>query len=271
MQTKRLKAWLYPVAIEREYQRLIGDYAKELQSATYKALNMRQDASDDDYKTILNEVMGIASSVGRYADIVIKKLYELAEKIAGFNRLQFFAVIKSGYGLDVFAPKEPWLEEALKEWSKINAELIKDIGVDYQRRIAGQVSAAISNGTDVDTLKKQIMQTINMPASRAELIAVDQTQKLNAQLTRERQTRIGITKYRWRGRLDARERPEHLLREGKIYSWDKPPHDGHAGVPIRCRCWAEMILPALEDIDAIIFGGGENPELNRELKRRGLI
>lgn len=108
MQTKRLKAWLYPIAIEREYQRLIGDYAKELQSATYKALNMRQDADGDDYKTLLNEVMGIASSVARYADIVIKKLYELAEKIAGFNRLQFFAVIKSGYGLDVFAPKEPF-------------------------------------------------------------------------------------------------------------------------------------------------------------------
>ena len=34
MQTKRLKAWLYPVAIEREYQQLIVGYANELQNAT---------------------------------------------------------------------------------------------------------------------------------------------------------------------------------------------------------------------------------------------
>ena len=54
MQTKRLKAWLYPVAIEREYTALMTEYAKELQSATYKALNMRQDASEDDYKTLLS-------------------------------------------------------------------------------------------------------------------------------------------------------------------------------------------------------------------------
>ena len=33
---------------------------------------------------------------------------------------------------------------------------------------------------------------------------------------------------------------------------DDPPPDGHPGKPIRCRCWAEAILPALEDLDALI-------------------
>ena len=166
-------------------------------------------------------------------------------------------VIKSAYDSDLIQKREPWLEDAKAEWSMINAELIKDIGVDFQRKIAGLVSSAITNGTSMEVLKAQILEIIDMPVKRAELIAIDQTQKLNGQLMRERQERLGVKQYKWRGRLDARERPEHVAREGKVYSWDAPPYDGHPSVPIRCRCWAEMIPPPLEDLDLDFIRGNK--------------
>ena len=259
MQTKRLKAWLYPVAAEREYVKLLDSYAKEIQAATYDALKqLRQDDfRQDDLKGMLSAVMGITQKLKRATDKLIGKLSGLFAKISAFNRNQFAQVIKSAYGSDLIQKREPWLEDAKAEWSMINAELIKDIGVDFQRKVAVLVSAAITNGTSMEVLKAQILEIIDMPVKRAELIAVDQTQKLNGQLMRERQERLGVKQYKWRGRLDARERPEHVAREGKIYSWDSPPYDGHPGVPIRCRCWAEMIPPPLEDLDLDFIRGNK--------------
>jgi uncharacterized protein with gpF-like domain len=45
-----------------------------------------------------------------------------------------------------------------------------------------------------------------------------------------------------------RQHGDHYAREGKVYSWDKPPADGHPGTPIGCRCFAQTII----NVDAIL-------------------
>ncbi|MBI4383571.1 MAG: hypothetical protein HY579_06010 [Nitrospinae bacterium] len=46
-------------------------------------------------------------------------------------------------------------------------------------------------------------------------------------------------RYIWRTLKDAKVRPSHLLREGKIFEWASPPEDGHPSEAPGCRCWAQ--------------------------------
>lgn len=275
MQPKRLSAWLYPHAIEKEYVKELQIIAKELKIATKEAL---QDArfDDDDLeresfgKRLMTSVLGLTYKVIDKTEAAIQKLNGISMRLNLFNKKQFHKVVRSGLGADVLT-QENWLQGSLDDWALENARLIRDIAEDYQRKIAAKVAAAITDSVPIERLTDDIMKMIDAPLHRAKLIATDQTQKLNGNLTRKRQQEIGVSKYRWRGVIDEKERPEHLRREGKIFSWSDPPSDGHPGQPIRCRCWAEMILPDLEEIDGIIFGDGSNPALEREMKRRGMI
>jgi SPP1 gp7 family putative phage head morphogenesis protein len=66
-------------------------------------------------------------------------------------------------------------------------------------------------------------------------------------VNRARQTELGVKQYTWRTSLDERVRPEHQEREGEVFSWAKPPKDGHPGQPINCRCTADPDLSAILD------------------------
>lgn len=218
----------------------------------------------------MSSVMDIANKVKETTEAAIQKLNGISMRLNLFNKKQFHKVVRSGLGADVLT-REEWLNSSLEDWAEENARLIRDISEEYQHKIAAKVAAAVVDGVAIERLTDDVMAMLDVPATRANLIAIDQTQKLNANLTRKRQQEIGVDKYRWRGVLDEKERPEHLKREGKVFLWSDPPHDGHPGQPIRCRCWAEMILPELEDIDGIIFGDGGSPALQRELQRLGMI
>lgn len=48
-------------------------------------------------------------------------------------------------------------------------------------------------------------------------------------------------RYIWHTAGDGRVRSSHADRDGKEFSWDKPPEGGHPGEAPNCRCWAEDI------------------------------
>jgi len=48
-------------------------------------------------------------------------------------------------------------------------------------------------------------------------------------------------KYTWHTVGDGNVRPSHAERNGKVYSWDSPPDDGHPGEAYNCRCTAEDV------------------------------
>lgn len=211
----------------------------------------------------------VKQQVERYLAANLDNLHKVAPQINRYNEMQFHRVLQSVYGREVFK-HETWLAETLNAWIDENTRLIKSIPEQYLGHVQALIAAASANGTSANVLAMQIRDSFKLPQSRAALIAVDQIGKLNGQLMRQRQQNIGIKQYRWRGRLDDRERDEHVRREGKVFSWDDPPSDGHPGQAIRCRCWAEMIYPAMEDLDAILFGDGGNRHYNEQMDKRGL-
>ena len=79
---------------------------------------------------------------------------------------------------------------------------------------------------------------------RASVIARDQVNKVNGDLTHLRQERVGVKKYIWRTAGDGdRVRPLHRSFANNTYTWKQGATNGlHPGMDIMCRCYAEPIL-----------------------------
>lgn len=140
----------------------------------------------------------------------------------------------------------PAARDLIKAWTRENVDLIKSIDSRYFGDIRATIQDAVRSGRQTREIVTLLRERYDVSRSRAELIATDQIAKLNGTITMKRQTDLGVKKYRWSTSLDARVRPEHRIREGKVFSWGDAPADGHPGQPIRCRCVA---LALFEDDD----------------------
>lgn len=130
-------------------------------------------------------------------------------------------------------------------WSAANARLIRSIASRHVERVAEVVEEGMRVGSRASVVARRIRETTGITARRAASIARDQVATLQGQVVSARQTRLGITRYRWRTVGDSRVRTMHRDREGQIFQWDRPPSDGHPGQPINCRCTPE---PVLDDV-----------------------
>lgn len=95
---------------------------------------------------------------------------------------------------------------------------------------------------DANKLTKTIDSLYTMTKSRAVFIATDQLGKHLSAMNEAQNRFVGADAYIWRTVGDGRVRTEHKERNGKIFYYDKPPKDGHAGFPPRCRCYQEAIV-----------------------------
>ncbi len=68
------------------------------------------------------------------------------------------------------------------------------------------------------------------------------------QEVREKALYIGSTEYIWRTALDSDVCPTRAKNEGKRFSWNSPPPNGHPGggecrTNGYCRCYPESVIP----------------------------
>lgn len=156
------------------------------------------------------------------------------------NHAQTTAAINNALGIDVsrFIQSSPSIKESIDAAIIENANLITSIQAQYLDKVRLAVSQAALEGKRSTSVIDDIMEIGNVTESRARLIARDQTNKLNGALTKARQTSLGIPKYIWSTSGDERVRPEHQALDGKTFSWDAPPPEGHPGTAIQCRCQA---------------------------------
>lgn len=126
-----------------------------------------------------------------------------------------------------------------------NARLITGITGTQASEIAEAVQRAQEAGALSATLAKELQERFGFAKRRAELIARDQLAKITGQVSAASQRALGITRFTWRSMNDRRVRPEHVLRNGKMYRYDAPPSGELPGVPILCRCYGE---PNFDDL-----------------------
>lgn len=169
------------------------------------------------------------------------------------NRAAFREAMRRALSVDVITGDQR-IEQALRIAEAENIALIRSIPDQALNRMHTRMVEAVRLGKSLREVREAVVAEFGVTERRAELIARDQIGKLNGELTRIRQEDIGVEEYTWRGVLDARERPEHVAREGRIFKWSEPPADGHPGQPIRCRCTAEPRLPSWEELERSVTG-----------------
>jgi len=159
---------------------------------------------------------------------------------------QFVEAARKTLGIDLRAVvRQEDLTDLLAAVSIRNAELIKDLSQETVAKIARTVSDSVLSGQGARELRGEIKEVMETSDSRAELIATDQTAKLNSDLNRARQEQAGVDKYVWRTSQDERVRPRHRRLDGHVYEWGEPTGAESGlppGKPIRCRCVAQGVV-----------------------------
>lgn len=164
-----------------------------------------------------------------------------ANDISRFNRRQFDRQVKTVLGVNPLL-NETYLEPQVQSFVERNAALIKDIPDQSLARVETKLRTGIEAGESLKTLTETVKNELGIAKNRAKLIARDQTNKFMGKLTELRQTSLGVEEYIWSTSRDERVRSAHAARDGKKFSWDDPPSDGHPGQAIQCRCVAIPVL-----------------------------
>lgn len=115
---------------------------------------------------------------------------------------------------------------------------------EYAEDVRKVLSEPKNFGKTREELRELILERGTVSEKRAELIARDQTCKLNGAINKARQEAAGVEEYEWSTVGDDRVRPHHRSKEGRRFRWDEPPSDtGHPGEDYQCRCVGVPVIP----------------------------
>jgi SPP1 gp7 family putative phage head morphogenesis protein len=223
-------------------------FKKALEDINAQRASARQDEGVGDVKRSLGNIK--FAFMRRYSQAEAE---ELARRMAArgrtFSAEQVQNQFKKVIGIDVIAASpaiEPLVEAAIAD----NVALITSISEKYFGEIEQAVMQSLRTGANTRDLVDLLQERYDVSESRATLIAVDQTNKLNGQLQQANQEALGVTGYIWRSAQDERVRDSHRLLDGQRFSWADPPEVGHPGQDYRCRCQPEADIEALLSDDA---------------------
>jgi uncharacterized protein with gpF-like domain len=133
-----------------------------------------------------------------------------------------------------------------------NVALIKSIPQQYLSQVEQAVARSVAMGRDLKSLTDDIQRIGGVTRRRAEFIAKDQSNKVNASMVRARQLDLGITQAVWRHSAAGKTpRPSHVKagRERRVYDVAKGMWDEDEGKFIQpgelvgCKCKCLSIIP----------------------------
>ena len=287
---KKVPIWKPPLQMEKDYivfiTKLVNSWEQETKDKLIPALpdlvlssqvtrphtainvdGIRLDDWIDRLETIM-ESLRISTAL---PIVPIKaELNVLAHDVNLWNTQQWFTISEEMLGTPLFQ-MEPWLGGTIQGFTKENMDLITNIQQTTFNDIDTIVNRGIKQGLSAKTIEDQILEGTDLKKgrfkntrTRAQLIARDQVDKLNGQMTQLRQTGAGLTRYVWRTMIDERVRKAHHALEGRICRWDNinvykntPEGDwfnrssiggfiGHPGQDYQCRCYAEPDFTTLD-------------------------
>lgn len=112
--------------------------------------------------------------------------------------------------------------------------------------IQQRATEAVIRGERPDALYEMIMQSGEVAAGRAKMIARTEIGRATGALTQARALAVGSEGYWWRIK-GAGTRPSHQKMKDVFVRWDNPPTldsmTGHAGCLPNCDCWTEVQIP----------------------------
>ncbi len=116
-----------------------------------------------------------------------------------------------------------------------NVGLIRDVSAQAQGRITDAVFRGLNQRLPARDVAREIRGAVDMSQRRAIGIASHQLSDISNRLADERRREAGLDEYEWIHSRKRNGRPEHIARNGKIYS-DKNPPPTLAGAEPYCGC-----------------------------------
>lgn len=137
-----------------------------------------------------------------------------------------------------------------------NIRLVEDAHRAYAESVRAIIGDPANFNKPWEEIRDLLLARGDVSESRAELIARDQTLKLNGEIAQTRMKNAGVRRYTWSTSRDERVRPDHAALEGQEFSWEAPPvvdertgRREHPGQDFQCRCVAIPVIDDLEGLD----------------------
>jgi len=182
----------------------------------------------------------------------LKVLDVVSARVAAHSEAAWKAQLKE-LGVSIADVRAPNLLHLRELWRHHNLSLIHKLAEEKVQRVRTVLEE--SPGSRVEDLASRIQTETGTARSHAELLARDQTLKLNGEIAQARHKAAGVTEYVWKTSRDERVRSRHKALEGTRHAYSEPPvvdektgRRAHPGGDYSCRCTADPVLPGIEDI-----------------------
>ncbi len=228
---------------------------KAMAAAASRAFDFTVRADSDDY---VSRFANLELDIGRLTSgaALEAKLREIGEGVQTHVRGQL-----AGVRVIEATPKQ---RAQVNDFVAENVRLIRKMAKEQVRSMHSLVTESVGAQWTQAELKNKIQESFGFSKSRSELIARDQTLKINASSTETIHREAGVTSYRWVTSHDERVRgtpggkwPKgtHYGLDGKTFEYNNPPvvdtktgRRANPGVDFQCRC------TAVPNTDDLLFG-----------------
>lgn len=221
-------------AMKADLVRVAGDYAGRF-----------RDRDRFSFEEVLGRFSDLFGTLMAAASNSIRAAYRRAEEK---HRTSWIGSINRALGIDIATVVR---RDDVADY--VDAAMTRSVGLitgltdTVQSRVKTTLLREITAGASTAQIARSLDREFEFGRRRSAFIARDQAATFNGELTRARQVQAGIAEYEWSTSLDERVRPDHAAREGRTFRWDRPPADGHPGVPINCRCTAIPVIRPEEE------------------------
>lgn len=159
-----------------------------------------------------------------------------------WQRGKWRGAVLSATGVDLSTLIGPeGARETLVSYLEWNTALIKDVSAQAQKRISDAVFSGVTQRQPAREVAAKVREAVSMSRRRSIGIASDQLSKVTSALAAERRREAGIEKWEWRWSHKLHGRPEHIARDGKIYTDETAPADLPGTLPY-CGCRERAVL-----------------------------
>lgn len=193
-------------------------------------------ATRDSVSGISDAIERLRAEADRLVLLLTPALRDWAVRLEKWHRDRWTANVMTATGvhLDTVLMQGD-VAEPIDSFVHRNVALIRDISDEARGRIADIVFRGYQQRAPVADVARDVNAAVDMGRKRAIRVAADQTQKLAAALDTERMQQAGLNQWEWLHSGKVHYRPQHLARNGKVYSFDDPPPDMPGQLPF-CGC-----------------------------------
>ena len=202
---------------------------------------------NDDLANVRNATEGAAASVAALLAALTPRLRAWAVRLERWHRLKWTRLLMTPTRVDLSTMLGPDdVRETLEAVLGRNVSLIRSVSDEARTRIADIVFRGFQKRTQSRQIARELSAALGMSRRRALGIASDQTVKLSAALDTERMLQVGVERWKWRHSGKKHFRPEHKARDGRIYTFKRPPADMPGELPY-CGCKKQALLTFGDD------------------------